>query len=70
MIRFHALATASAVALLAGFAGPAAADMEAAKRWVDGEFQPSTLSREEQMQEMEWFIEAAEPFKGMEINVV
>ncbi|MBC6405979.1 MAG: carbohydrate ABC transporter substrate-binding protein [Rhodospirillales bacterium] len=70
MIRLRALATASAVALLAGFAGPAAADMEAARKWVDGEFQPSTLSREDQMQEMQWFIEAAEPFKGMEINVV
>ncbi|MBD0865033.1 MAG: carbohydrate ABC transporter substrate-binding protein [Rhodobacteraceae bacterium] len=69
-MRLRALATASAVALLAGFAGPAAADMEAARKWVDGEFQPSTLSREDQMQEMQWFIEAAEPFKGMEINVV
>ncbi|QJB57123.1 ABC transporter substrate-binding protein [Pseudodesulfovibrio sp. zrk46] len=46
------------------------ADMKAAKKWVDNEFQPSTLSKAEQMKEMEWFIKAAEPFKGMEIKVV
>jgi glycerol transport system substrate-binding protein len=46
------------------------ADMNAAKRWVDTEFQPSTLSKEAQMKEMEWFINAAKPFAGMEINVV
>ena len=51
-------------------AGPAAADMAAAEKWVDAEFQPSTLSRAEQLKEMEWFIKAAEPFKGMEIKVV
>lgn len=59
----------SAAAMLFA-AGAARADMEAAKRWVDGEFQPSTLSKEEQMKEMEWFIKAAQAFKGMEINVV
>ena len=42
----------------------------AAQKWIDEEFQPSTLSKEEQMKEMEWFIEAAKPFRGMEINVV
>ncbi len=44
--------------------------LAAAERWVDEEFQPSTLSREEQMAEMEWFIQAAEPFRGMDIKVV
>ena len=44
--------------------------MDAAKRWVDDEFQPSTLTKDQQMKEMEWFIKAAEPFKGMEIKVV
>lgn len=51
-------------------AGSASADMAAAEKWVDGEFQPSTLSRAEQLKEMEWFIKAAEPFKGMAIKVV
>jgi glycerol transport system substrate-binding protein len=44
--------------------------MAAAEKWVDNEFQPSTLSREQQLKEMEWFIKAAEPFKGMSIKVV
>ncbi|WP_244963581.1 ABC transporter substrate-binding protein [Oceanidesulfovibrio marinus] len=50
----------------------AAADQysDAAKKWIDDEFQPSTLSKEEQMKEMEWFTKAAEPFRGMEIRVV
>jgi len=57
-------------AFVAFLAAPAHADMEAAKRWVETEFQPSTLSKEEQLKEMEWFINAAKPFKGMEIRVV
>ena len=62
----------ASVALLAtvSFAGFAFAGIEEAKKWVDKEFQPSTLSKEEQMKEMEWFIKAAAPFKGMEINVL
>lgn len=68
-MRRHLIATASTVALVLGTM-PAFADMDAAKRWVGSEFQPSTLSKDEQMKEMEWFIKAAEPFKGMNINVV
>ena len=41
-----------------------------AKKWINDEFQPSTLSKSAQMDEMAWFIKAAEPFKGMEINVL
>src|SRR5689334_19260368 len=63
--------SASVAALLIAIgATPGFADMEAAKKWVDSEFQPSTLSKEEQLKEMQWFIKAAEPFKGMEINVL
>ncbi|WP_028671523.1 ABC transporter substrate-binding protein [Saccharospirillum impatiens] len=43
---------------------------EAAERWVDNNFQRSTLSREEQIAELEWFIQASEPFRGMEISTV
>ena len=69
---FGRFATAGAVAALAlaGWAASASADMDAAKKWIDNEFQPSTLSKEDQLKEMEWFIKAAEPFKGMEIKVV
>jgi glycerol transport system substrate-binding protein len=42
----------------------------AAEKWVDTEFTPSTLTKEQQMEEMNWFIEAAKPFRGMKINVV
>ena len=59
-----------AALLIALGATPALADMEAAKKWIDSEFQPSTLSKEDQLKEMQWFIKAAEPFKGMEINVL
>ncbi len=41
-----------------------------AKKWIENEFQPSTLTQAEQIQEMEWFIKAGAPFKGMEIKVV
>ena len=67
--RFSRHVSAAALLLALG-AAPAFADAEAAKKWVDSEFQPSTLSKEDQMKEMEWFIKAAEPFKGMEINVL
>jgi glycerol transport system substrate-binding protein len=42
----------------------------AAKRWIAQEFQPSTLTPDEQAAEMAWFIEASAPFRGMEISVV
>jgi len=67
--RKRLMLAASALALIA-FAAPARADEAAAKKWIDSEFQPSTLSKEDQMKEMQWFINAAKPFAGMEINVV
>lgn len=62
----------TATAMVALLSGPALlqAGTEEATKWIDNEFQPSTLSKSEQMKEMEWFIKAAAPFKGMEINVV
>ena len=53
-------------------AAPAAAQggAEAAKRWIDSEFQPSVLSKEDQAKEMAWFVAAAKPFAGLEINVL
>jgi glycerol transport system substrate-binding protein len=46
------------------------AGMAEAEKWINDEFQPSTLSKADQLNEMEWFVSAAEPFKGMEINVL
>jgi glycerol transport system substrate-binding protein len=37
--------------------------------WLDV-FSPSTLTRDEQRTELEWFIKAAEPYRGTKINVV
>ncbi|PJK27479.1 ABC transporter substrate-binding protein [Minwuia thermotolerans] len=68
-MKRNLLAAVAAGALLAT-SGPAFAGMEEAKKWIDNEFQPSTLTKEEQQAELEWFIKAAEPFKGMEINVL
>ena len=50
---------------------PAHADMDAARAFLDDQIgDMSTLTREEQEAEMEWFIGAAEPFQGMDIRVV
>lgn len=68
-MKHRFLGAVAAAALLATSSG-AFADMDAAKKWIDSEFQPSVLSKEEQLSEMEWFIKAAEPFKGMELNVL
>ncbi len=64
------LMAAVAGAALLSFASTSFAGTEQAKKWVNDEFQPSTLSKADQMKEMEWFIKAAQPFKGMEINVL
>ena len=50
---------------------PAAqAGLAAARQWVKKEFQPSTLTFDQQMEEMRWFIAAAKPYQGMTVRVV
>ena len=51
-MRYTALAIAAA--MVAGH-GAWAGEAEA-KKWIDTEFQPSTLSKDKQMAEMKWFI--------------
>ncbi|MEM9048812.1 MAG: ABC transporter substrate-binding protein [Pseudomonadota bacterium] len=68
-MRRHLLSAAAVLAVMAG-APMSRADMAAAEKWIDEEFQPSALSKTEQMAEMQWFIDAAAPFAGMEINVL
>ena len=68
-MRMRSFAAVSAIAIAAATA-PAFAGMDEAKKWIDSEFQPSSLSKENQTKEMEWFVKAADPFKGMEINVL
>ena len=59
-----------AATFLLAFTLSAFAGESEAKKWVDNEFQPSTISKADQMKEMKWFINASKPFKGMEINVL
>src|SRR6267154_4667638 len=69
-LRLNAVALAAAALALGQSAW---ADEAAAKKWIDAEFQPSTLSKDKQMEEMKWFIEAAKKLqaKGVkEISVV
>ncbi|MGJ7492502.1 ABC transporter substrate-binding protein [Variovorax sp. ZT4R33] len=68
-MRYTALALAAAM-----FAAQGASAAEAdAKKWIDSEFQPSTLNKDQQTAEMKWFIDAAKKLqaKGVkEISVV
>ncbi|MCK4711683.1 MAG: carbohydrate ABC transporter substrate-binding protein [Marinosulfonomonas sp.] len=68
-MRKYLLCAVAASAVMAG-SHMAFADAGAAQKWIDEEFQPSSLSKDEQMAEMQWFINAAAPFAGMEINVL
>ncbi|MBX9755950.1 MAG: ABC transporter substrate-binding protein [Pseudomonadaceae bacterium] len=47
-----------------------AAQLQSAQAWIAREFQPSTLSSEQQLAEMSWFIRAAAPYRGLHIRVV
>ncbi|MFN3259154.1 MAG: ABC transporter substrate-binding protein [Pikeienuella sp.] len=70
-MRLHKTSTAMALALLALGSAPAWADMEAARAFLDAEIGDlSTLDRAAQEAEMQWFIDAAKPFAGMDIRVV
>ena len=69
-MRRQLLASTTAFTLLFG-AIPAFADMDAARAFLDAEIgDMSALDRAGQEAEMEWFIKAAEPFRGMDIKVV
>ena len=68
-MRLH-YTTAMTAALIA-IGMPAFADMDAAKKFLDAEIgDMSTLSRADQEAEMQWYVDAAKPFAGMEIKVV
>ncbi|MBI2750933.1 MAG: carbohydrate ABC transporter substrate-binding protein [Burkholderiales bacterium] len=56
------------VALLVGL--PCHADTAAARRWIEQEFQPSSLTREQQQRELQWFIEAARRLQGQGVRSI
>jgi len=65
------MSTTAMTLAIAMLTGPAWADMDAAKAFLDTEIGPlSTLSRADQEAEMQWFVDAAKPFAGMDIKVV
>ena len=69
-LRLNAVALAAAALAIGQSAWAGEAE---AKKWIDAEFQPSTLNKDQQMAEMKWFIEAAKKLqaKGVkEISVV
>src|SRR5271170_8460030 len=73
VLKGAAATTAAAAVSSAAIIAPTpsyAQQVDAAKKWIDTEFQPSTQSKEQQMAEMEWFIKASAPFKGMEVSTV
>ena len=61
----------SAAVSLAGMSWHAQADQysDAAQKWVVEEFAKSSISKDEQLAELAWFAKAAEPFRGMTVNV-
>ena len=70
LLRMKTVALAAAALALGQGAWAGEAE---AKKWIDAEFQPSTLNKDQQMVEMKWFIEAAKKLqaKGVkEISVV
>jgi glycerol transport system substrate-binding protein len=68
-MRTHYTTTAIALAMMA-LGAPAWADMEAAKTFLDAEIgDMSVLDRAGQEAEMQWFVDAAKPYAGMEIKV-
>ena len=70
MLKFYKFCLFVFLVVFFGCSEEALDGKKMASKWVEDEFQPSTLSKEEQLKEMEWFIKAAEPFKGMTINVL
>ncbi len=68
-MRRHLLTTTAG--LLLAMTASAYAGMDEAKTFLDKEIGDlSTLSRADQEKEMQWFVDAAKPFAGMDIKVV
>ncbi|MFT0531515.1 ABC transporter substrate-binding protein [Castellaniella hirudinis] len=71
-MKFRHTAVALAIACALG-SQAAWAGMAEAEKWIDTEFQPSTLTKDQQKAEMQWFVDAAAKLKDKgvkEISVV
>ena len=58
-----------AMAMLVGMSSTAFGATDMIGKWIK-EFQPSSLTKAQQRKELEWFKNAAKPYKGMTIRVV
>lgn len=67
-MRFRRTAMAVAIACL--LSGQAWAGEAEAQKWINDEFQPSTLNKDQQMDEMKWFIAAADKLKAQGVNEI
>ena len=59
-----------AVAVACSLSSQGWADEAAAKKWIDSEFQPSTLSKTQQAAEMKWFIDAAKKLQAKGVKEI
>src|SRR6476660_925562 len=66
-LRLNAVALAAAALALGQSAW---ADEAAAKKWIDAEFTPSSLSKDQQTAEMKWFIDAAKKLQAKGVNQI
>ncbi|WP_322998417.1 ABC transporter substrate-binding protein [Castellaniella sp.] len=63
--------TAMALAIACAMGSQAAwAGMAEAEQWINTEFQPSTLNKDQQKAEMQWFIDAAAKLKAQGVNEI
>ncbi|HUG59175.1 MAG TPA: ABC transporter substrate-binding protein [Candidimonas sp.] len=62
--------TALAFAVTCLLSGQALAGEAEAQKWIDSEFQPSTLTKDQQLTEMKWFIDAAKKLKEQGVNEI
>ncbi|WP_298017717.1 ABC transporter substrate-binding protein [uncultured Castellaniella sp.] len=68
-MRFRYTAMALAIACAMG-SQAAWAGMAEAQKWIDTEFQPSTLDKDQQKAEMQWFVDAAAKLKAQGVNEI
>ncbi len=68
-MKYNFKASNAVFAVMIGFSVNAMADEATTDKWIN-QFQPSSLSKSQQKAEINWFIKAAQPYKGMEIKVV
>ncbi|MGP1630355.1 MAG: ABC transporter substrate-binding protein [Giesbergeria sp.] len=58
------------IVCICGAANSTFADEPQAQAWINKEFQPSTLSKDQQLAEMKWFIEAGKKLRAKGINEI